>query len=1337
MTEASVQPDASLDALVAQVADEFGERRKRGERPDVEEYAARYPQAAEVLRKVLASLALLDLSSDAGATEPGLAAAVPAVGTLGDFHLLREVGRGGMGVVYEAEQISLGRRVALKVLPFAAALDAKQLQRFKNEAQAAACLHHTNIVPVHGVGSERGVHFYAMQFIDGHTLAALIAELRAEAVGEANGPSQPAPALSAVAGEFLSGRLAPPRPSAPASAAHTPTPAVAGLSTERSTRKPAFFRTVANLGVQAASALEHAHQLGIVHRDIKPANLMLDVLGHMWLTDFGLAHCQSQAGLTMTGDLVGTLRYMSPEQALAQRVAVDHRTDVYSLGATLYELVTLEPAFPGGDRQELLRQIAFEEPKPPRRLNPAVPAELETIILKALEKNPAERYATAQELADDLQRYLRDEPIRARRPSLLLRLRKWARRHQPVVVTVLAAAAVLLVAVTLVALGAAGRLRDQLDETRKALYQSKLAAARATRLSRQPGQRLDSLVALREAVQLARDLKLGEDALRALRDEAIACFALADVRLVQPEWPGFPPGSSGSPGFDADLERYARSDGKGAISVRRVADDHELVRLRNPASPRPAAGLAFSLEFSPDGSLLAWADWWHQDPDSATNFQLWDWRNGKLVYQPPFPVSSVSFSPDGRHFALAQGDGTITVHEAARGTELRRWSTGLRGSWLTFHPDGSLLAIVGNRSREVRIHDPTTGRLLRTLKADADLITGAAWHPAGTLIAAVGTDGHLFVWDAVAGHAHAILQGGVGGPPVFAAGGAVLASSAGDGTTRLWDPWTGEVLLRLSGAVQAASRDGRRLLIQTGTQLGHWELVCSREYRTLPRGKSAHGRESSHHAGFSPDGRWLLGSGDRGVWLWDLAAEGPAVLLPVGRTNDARFHPRRDELFTSGDAGLYRWQARAQDGVLRIGPKARCLMDRGVEQISMAPQGHHLTVAENGNHGGGRVFDLENPGGKVLALPHGNTTSTATSPDEQWIATGTWNGLGVKLWEARTGKEHRHLVPDEPVSTVTFSPDSRWLVIGTASGIDSWDVVSGRHVRAIGRAPGYVVGAAFSPDGTLLAFPCAPFEVQLIDPATWRPVARLIAPDTGVVGLRRSAFSPDGSQLVVRAGDGDWRVWDLRRIRAQLRDLDLDWDLPAYPPPPHAGARPMRVEVDLGEIQRHLQARDHLQRGDGHARARRWQQAVDEYEQALAAEPDHATAANNFAWLLATCPKEKLRNAARAVALAQQAVQLEPHNRNYWNTLGVAYYRAGAWSSAREALEKATRDEGGNSWDWFFLAMTHGRLGEPHEARRYYEQAVRWMEKNRPQNEELRRFRAEAEALLMAKDQKD
>jgi tetratricopeptide (TPR) repeat protein len=233
-----------------------------------------------------------------------------------------------------------------------------------------------------------------------------------------------------------------------------------------STQTPAFFRTVARLGVQAAEALEHAHGLGVLHRDVKPGNLLVDLRGNLWVTDFGLAQIQGDAKLTMTGDLLGTIRYMSPEQALAKRVVVDQRTDIYSLGATLYELLTLEPVFSGRDRQEVLRQIAFEEPRLPKRINKAIPLELQTIVLKALAKNPAERYGTAQELAEDLERFLKDEPIHAKPPNLVQKTMKWARRHQPLVWSG-GAAAILVALVVLAGLAVGYVLQAQAKDSIK------------------------------------------------------------------------------------------------------------------------------------------------------------------------------------------------------------------------------------------------------------------------------------------------------------------------------------------------------------------------------------------------------------------------------------------------------------------------------------------------------------------------------------------------------------------------------------------------------------------------------------------------------------------------------------------------------------------------------------------------------------------------------------------------------------------------------------------------------------------------------------------------------
>jgi hypothetical protein len=277
-----------------------------------------------------------------------------------------------------------------------------------------------------------------MQFVEGQSLAALIAELRLRSLGA----PEARPAESTVA--------------------------VARLSTERRSGASAHFDWIAGLGQQAALALEHAHQTGIVHRDVKPGNLLLDPNGQLWVTDFGLAQVSGDTGLTAPGELLGTLRYASPEQALGRRGVVDHRSDVYSLGATLYELLTLRTPFDGRDRHELLRQIADDEPTAPRLIDATVPVGLETIVLKALRKDPAERYATARELADDLQRFIERKPILARRPGSAERFRMWVRRH-PTAVLVCAVGLVLVTVGSVVSAALVGAEQERtLAEQRRA-----------------------------------------------------------------------------------------------------------------------------------------------------------------------------------------------------------------------------------------------------------------------------------------------------------------------------------------------------------------------------------------------------------------------------------------------------------------------------------------------------------------------------------------------------------------------------------------------------------------------------------------------------------------------------------------------------------------------------------------------------------------------------------------------------------------------------------------------------------------------------------------------------
>jgi serine/threonine protein kinase len=320
---------------------------------------------------------------------------------LGDFRIIRELGRGGMGVVYEAEALRIpARRVALKVLPVTSTLDPRTLQRFRVETQAAACLQHPNIVPVFSAGCDRGIPFYAMPLIKGRSLSEILRTMRENDLPVARR------SLPAAQGE----------------GAETPWPVA-----------------VARLGLQAADALEHAHALGVIHRDVKPSNLIVEGTGRLWVTDFGLARIAcGDAGPTSSGDLVGTLRYIPPEQIRGEPGAADPRADIYALGVTLYEAVTLRPLFNGCDRSALIDRILNEEPPPPRTIAPAIPRDLETIILKAMDKFPAGRYPTARALADDLRCFIEDRPVRARRPGIVERLLRWSRRHRALLATALA-----------------------------------------------------------------------------------------------------------------------------------------------------------------------------------------------------------------------------------------------------------------------------------------------------------------------------------------------------------------------------------------------------------------------------------------------------------------------------------------------------------------------------------------------------------------------------------------------------------------------------------------------------------------------------------------------------------------------------------------------------------------------------------------------------------------------------------------------------------------------------------------------------------------------------------
>ncbi len=443
--------DDLLDALseqqqqeLAGILEDYLADLESGKGVDRESILRSHPELASALTRYLGSIEAL---YQAGVAVNDSSAAVASTldnglgnsSQLGDYIIRHEIGRGGMGIVYAADQISLGRTVALKTLPFAAVMDQKQVARFKNEAQAAAGLHHPNIVPVYGVGCERGVHYFSMQMIEGQSLEQAIHQLRDG--GQAKQTASPS------------------------------TTTDNHFSTQKSIRSREFSRSVARIGQQAAEAVHYAHENGIVHRDVKPSNLLLDAAGKLWITDFGLARVSNTSNLTVSGDMIGTARYMSPEQAAGRMHEVDHRSDIYSLGITLYELLTLHPAFDAATRQELLRAVECDSPVSPRRLNPSIPTDLETIVLKAIEKNRDDRYASAGELAEDLGHFLGGRPTLAKRPRLQDQAFRLAIRHRKAVTAGAAAVmlTLLLVSVSAVMIHTEQR-RTEVEAQRAALH---------------------------------------------------------------------------------------------------------------------------------------------------------------------------------------------------------------------------------------------------------------------------------------------------------------------------------------------------------------------------------------------------------------------------------------------------------------------------------------------------------------------------------------------------------------------------------------------------------------------------------------------------------------------------------------------------------------------------------------------------------------------------------------------------------------------------------------------------------------------------------------------------
>jgi serine/threonine protein kinase/WD40 repeat protein/tetratricopeptide (TPR) repeat protein len=1244
-------------------------------------------------------------------------AAPPRLPTIRGFRIVREVGRGGMGVVYEAEQEALGRRVALKVLAAGSLPDAQRVRRFEREARAAARLHHTHIVPVFGVGCQDGHHYFVMQFIVGSGLDAVLDDLRrlrraksearpaavpAPGAGRADGPTAGEVARSLMTGRFAGDGPIPPGTTVTAAIVGEPAVAPPSLApaadstsvvlpgtSELSASDPdrRYYRSVARIGIQVAGALEHAHCQGILHRDVKPSNLLLDDLGNVWVADFGLAKFEEGEDLSRSHDVVGTLRYMAPERF---RGASDRRCDLYALGATLYELLTLRPAFESHDRLLLIDQIVNEPPAPPRQLDRRIPRDLETIVLKALAKDPKDRFATADELGAELQRFLEGRPIRSRPVPFYEQFWRWCKRNRMLAAaTITAAALIVFVAVSgpivawtyryqLKALESAER-QGRLD-----LGNSYLAEGTALQRTGQIGQRIKSLDRLRLAAEVLRADPEGQKRLPEIRNQAIAALGLTDLRV---RWE-YECGPDVFPAirFDAALERYAVVERSGAVVVRRVEDNRELVRLPGPdRRDFWFAGPAFS----PDGALLV--AYYARTGGEGHLIRVWHLGRRELLTS-QWGRGALVFHPDNRRVLYHAPEGGIAIWEREERRLVRRLPLDFTPSDYALDPGGRRLAVNNTDVEKPRvvILELETGRVLADWRSQVGN-TRLAWSADGQLLAvgSYGYDGRVYVWNVHREALSSVLQGhtaqitGV----QFAHSGFLLATTSWDGTTRLWDAASGEHLVTAPGDLSSGfSADDRWLAFQMGDsgKFGIWDVAAAPECRTLHPAMLGNRTERRDATGvdrsdFSPDGRLVATSDGDGVRLWEAETGRELAYLRTGSCGTVLFHPDGRSLISAGQWGLYRWpiQSDPERGAdaLRVGPPEVLSETAGGQWNRATWLPDHRTVAL-----------VDNPNARVLLVdsshPHpawsratpldsgGNhrMTSVAVSPDGRWLAVGGYKEAGVRVWDLRRRRLERLLRPTDVVGApsfyIGFSADGHWLVSGGGDDngacyhfwrAGTWDL--GRRIDGYAglHAP------AFTVDGRLMALQIASDQVLLAEAATGRELVRLttLLPVTPTPLV----FGPDGTKLVASTRQKTALVWDLRRIRDQLAPMGLDWDAPPYPvtsaateasgplPPP----RPVRVvgeviepqarrAAELTEMNRRLasdpdDAEALIHRGWLFTQQKKWPEAIADLERRL--RPADADAC----WLLAEAYQET-SNQTGALAAFSRLLERAPEDRD-------------------------------------------------------------------------------------------
>ncbi|MCC6418075.1 MAG: protein kinase [Gemmataceae bacterium] len=962
----ALDDDAMIDLL-------FGEvllREAHGEAPAIEELVARFPRLEERIRERFALH--VALHSRPRAESPRAADALDTLDSgprrpagegvqVPGYEILKELGRGGMGVVYKARQVALNRIVALKMILSGAHADAAEKERFRAEAKAAARVQHPNLVQIYDVGEHDGRPFFSLEFVDGRSLAE---EIRGQ---------QQAP------------------------------------------------RAAAELVATLAQAVHAIHQADLVHRDLKPANVLLTRDRVPKVADFGLAKRLDGSGNTATGDVLGTPVYMAPEQAAGKIHEIGPWTDVYALGVILYEMLAGRPPFLAASVIHLIRQVASDEPVPPSRLHPKLPRDLETICLKCLEKNPRKRYASAQDLADDLRRFLADEPIRARPVGRLQRAVKWVRRRPAVasLVGVSAAAALALLVGGLlynVRLQAAlHEAHDRGEQTRQLLV--RLSVGGGTRLLDE-GNSLGSLVWFTQALNLDRGHPERERSHR-MRLAAVlhGCPSLRQL------W--FHNGAVRGACFSPNGKRVAAAVDNGQVHV------YSAVTGAPTCPPLRLSGSALDVEFSPDGRRLLTVC-------GNGSARVWNADHG-------FPVTPL----------LQHGGEVACAH---------------------FSPDGARVLTAGE-GKAARLWDAATGRPLPVAFAHGSALTWACFSPDGRRVATAGADGAARVWDAETGvpitpplrHQAPLTRA------AFSPDGCLLVTAGQDCAARLWDAATGKELVRPMRHARAInhvafSADGRGVVTAGDDRAARvWRINADAMPVTVLKQSS-----DVNLAEFSACSRWVLTVGDdNSARLWDARSGDllPPWLPHSGTVHACRFSPDgRHVLTASSDSLLRLWDVSAvlscresRDGQDRHATPA---VRAATGQVKARSPDGTLTVTVEACHAA-QVRDARTGAPVGQFLQHGSVVlDAAFSPDGRRVATASDDNT-ARLWDARTG---RLLVPpmrhNGAVRHVAFSPDG--LYLATASDDESarvWDALTGEAITPALPHPGPVRQVAFTSGG--------------------------------------------------------------------------------------------------------------------------------------------------------------------------------------------------------------------------------------------------------------------------------